>query len=144
MEYRSYVSGSDEDELLPLNLVWCFALAVEHEKVRISRTQGTGQSTIAVYCPEKACSYVHAMPYIDFQCVLYLQLSNLPSDYIDHLGTFLVQKKNKLLIEVHFTSSDQTKQCIDGLDTMRLSKALKHTFCSFVKSFERLELEVAL
>ena len=143
MEHRSYVSGSNEDELLPPNLVWRFALAVEHEKVRISRTQGTGQSAIAVYCPEKECSYVHAMPYIDFQRVLYLQLSNLPNDYIDHLGTFLV-RKNKLLIEVHFTSSDQIKRCIDGLDTLTLSKALTGTFCSFVKSFERVELDVAL
>ena len=143
MEYRSYVSGSDEDELLPPHLVWRFALAVEHEKVRISRTQGTGQSAIAVYCPEKECSYVHAMPYVDFQRVLYLQLSNLPSDYIDHLGTFLV-RKNKLLIEVHFTSLDQIKRCIDGLETMALSKALTGTFCSFMKSFQRIELDVAL
>lgn len=140
---RSQLSGPGDDKLLPPNLVWRFALAVEHDDIRISSTQGTGQSAIAVYCPEKDCPYVHAMPYIDFQRVLYLQLSSLPDNYIDHLGTFLV-RKNKLLIEVHFTSPDQIKQCIDGLDTLVLSKALTGTFCSFVKSFERLELDVAL
>ena len=140
-ESRCLVSG--DDKRLPPNLVWRFALAVQHEKIRISSTQGAGQSAIAVYCPLKECSYVHSMPYIDFQRAFYHHLSDLSDNYIDHLGTFLV-RRNKLMIEVHFTSSDQIKKCIDGLETMALSKALTGTFCSFVQSFKELELDVAL
>ena len=137
------VDPFDADKLLPPNLVWRFALAVQHKQIRISTTKSSGQSAIAVSCPLQECSSLHNICYIDLQRVLYHHLSDIKNNCIDHLGTFCVYS-NKLLLEVHFTSSEQIKRCIDELDKMAISTMLTKTFQSFVESFHEIELEVTL
>lgn len=134
---------SDKHRLLPPNLVWRFAIAIQHKDIKISSTQSTGQSAIAVNYPLKGCSSVCTFCYIDFQRVLYHHLSDIPNNCIDHLGTYRIQS-SKLLLEVHFISSDQVKRFIDELDKMVINKVLTKTFQSFLESFRGFELDITL
>ena len=130
-------------KLPPPNLVWRLTIAMQHAEVRMAGSRGTGQSSIVLFCPLKDCPYGHQIPYIDFQHIIYNRLSDLSDRYIDHLGTFYI-RENKLMIEVHFSSSDQIKKCIDGLETMVLTKSLSNSLCTFVKQLEGVEFDATL
>ena len=118
---RSGSSFSTEDEkeepLLPPNLIWKLAFLVHHRDIEFSTCRVTRRFRISIHFPTKGKIEAYHVNFRDFQAKFHDQMCKLPNpyEYLDHIGSYFVQDKC-LYLEVHFTSEEQIKRCLDGID----------------------------
>ena len=123
-------STEDEEELiLPPNLIWRLALLVQCDGIKIVASREAQRFSVMFHIPENGGIRAHSVNFRDFQNILYDQLSQLPDPYtyLDHVGSFYVQEK-WLVLEAHFSSDDQIKRCLEGIENAAFSKILFNSF----------------
>ena len=126
----SDLPADDQEELLlPPNLIWKLALIVFNDGVTISSSREVQCFKILIQPQGKGSIDAYHINFRDFQKRFYDQMSRLPNpyEYIDHLGSYFVQEKC-LFLEVHFTSDDQIRRCLDGIDGAGLLEKVNNSF----------------
>ena len=128
---RALPSEDDDEEemLLPPNLIWKLALLVHNTGVTVSTSREAQRFKVFIQSPGKGTLEAYHVNFRDFQIKLYDQMSRLgnPYEYFDHVGSYFVQEKC-LFLEVHFTSEDQIRRCLDGIDGAGLVEKINNAF----------------
>lgn len=123
-------STEDDEELtLPPNLIWRLAVLIQCDGIKIVASREAQRFSVMFHVPESGGIRAHSVNFRDFQNILYDQLSQLPDPYtyLDHVGSFYVQEE-WLLLEAHFSSDDQIKRCLEGIENAAFSKILFNSF----------------
>ena len=139
----SSIDDDDGEEiLLPPNLIWKLALLIFSDNVHIMASRETNRFTIMFHRHHQESLEIHHVNFRDFQNKLYDQVSRLPDPYMyfDHVGSFYVQDKC-LLLEVHFTSEKQIKNCLKGIKDDIVGQMLSKSFKMLMKAKESIVLE---